>query len=1082
MADSTEVAGDSTGGEIGQDDVEVSARGPRRLALRRTILVGTALVGVGIGAFWLSRDRIADQLIAAELEARGLPATYEIESIGPNTQVLRHVVIGNPSHPDLTIDRVEVTLAYGLGLPQVHKVSIFKPRAYGRYVDGRLSFGSLDPVLFGPDDGKPFKLPELDVALVDGRAVMDTDVGRVNLAAQGSGVLRSGFKGTLTAGSQELNRGDCRVARPDLSGRLSTEAGHLAFSGPVKAAWVRCGQGTFSVQSPSLQIDSVSNDDFSGLNAKGKLRGNALVAGSARGESVAIDGTLSLSHGIYSGRVTGNAGGLRVPGASFGLLGMDGLVRARDGFSRVEFRGAIDGQGLRRGAELERALASAEQGGRGSLISPIVAQIRRALKREERGSRITGELNWRQQGGTWSLVVPQARLRGGSGATLLAVSRSQITGDGRGRPRLAGNFSTGGEGLPRIIGTMESGHAGRALFRLTMAEYSAAGGSLAVPQMLVAQVGDGSFGFAGTARLSGAIPGGNATNLVLPVEGSFASTGALSLYRRCVTPSFDSLAIGNMVLERHELTVCPALGGAIVRSGPGGLQVAAGAPSLALAGMLGETPLRLSSGPVGLAWPGTLTASGVDVVLGPEQTAARFRLSDVAARLDGEFGGTFAGVEARLASVPLDVTNASGQWRYVDGRLELGSTDFVLSDRMSPARFENVFARGATLSLAENKIVADAVLREPASGHQVLRTAIRHDLGTGVGRANLFVEDLAFDTRPGGLQPAALTRLALGVVANVAGKVEGRGVIDWSPGTVKSSGRFTTDSLDLAAAFGPVKGLSGTLQFTDLLGLVTAPNQIFRVASVNPGIEVTDGIVDLALSEGQVLRLNKASWPFLGGTLTMEPTDLRLGVAEDRRYTLTIVGLDASRFLERMDLGNLSATGVFDGQLPLVFTSQGGRIVGGTLTSRAPGGNVAYVGTLSYENLGAMANFAFEALKSLDYRTMLIGMEGDLEGEVVTRVRFDGVKQGLGTRRNFITRQVASLPIQFNVNVRAPFYQLISSAKAMYDPAYIKDPRTLGLVDDSGRPLPRLTNGVRASGAPVVVLPNIQHAESGNRP
>jgi hypothetical protein len=285
--------------------------------------------------------------------------------------------------------------------------------------------------------------------------------------------------------------------------------------------------------------------------------------------------------------------------------------------------------------------------------------------------------------------------------------------------------------------------------------------------------------------------------------------------------------------------------------------------------------------------------------------------------------------------------------------------------------------------------------------------------------------------------------------------VNGTGKIDWNERGVTSSGRFGTSDLDLAAAFGPVKGLAGTLHFTDLLGMVTAPHQQLTIASVNPGIEVTDGKVDIQMLPGQLLRLNNAVWPFLGGTLALEPTELHLGVAEARRYTLTIAGLDAARFLERMDLSNLSATGIFDGQLPLVFDSNGGRIEGGNLVSRPPGGNVSYVGALTYKDLSPMANFAFSALKSMDYKTMTIGVRGDLEGEIITNVKFGGVKQGAGTKQNFVTRQIANLPIQFNVNIRAPFYQLITSVKSMYDPSTVKDPRELGLVDAQGHAVRR---------------------------
>ena len=222
-------------------------------------------------------------------------------------------------------------------------------------------------------------------------------------------------------------------------------------------------------------------------------------------------------------------------------------------------------------------------------------------------------------------------------------------------------------------------------------------------------------------------------------------------------------------------------------------------------------------------------------------------------------------------------------------------------------------------------------------------------------------------------------------------------------------------------------GVKGDLVFTDLIGMVTAPHQTLRIASANPGIEVLDGVMDLELLAGQVVRLNGAIWPFLGGTLRLKPTDLRMAEAEARRFTLSIEGLDAARFLERMEIANLSATGTFDGQLPLEFDANGGRITGGALVSRPPGGTVSYVGALSYKDLSAMANFAFDALKSLDYNRMTIGMNGDLAGDVITNVSFDGIKQGKGTKQNFVTRQIANLPLKFNINVRAPFYRLVSS-------------------------------------------------------
>ena len=44
-----------------------------------------------------------------------------------------------------------------------------------------------------------------------------------------------------------------------------------------------------------------------------------------------------------------------------------------------------------------------------------------------------------------------------------------------------------------------------------------------------------------------------------------------------------------------------------------------------------------------------------------------------------------------------------------------------------------------------------------------------------------------------------------------------------------------------------------------------------------------------------------------------------------------------------------------------------------------------------------------------------------------------------------------------DVNIRAQFYQLLSSIRAMYDPAAIKDPRDLGLLDAQGNAIRRTT-------------------------
>jgi hypothetical protein len=255
-----------------------------------------------------------------------------------------------------------------------------------------------------------------------------------------------------------------------------------------------------------------------------------------------------------------------------------------------------------------------------------------------------------------------------------------------------------------------------------------------------------------------------------------------------------------------------------------------------------------------------------------------------------------------------------------------------------------------------------------------------------------------------------------------------------------------------------VRGLKGKVVFTDLLNLTTAPDQTVTIAAINPGVEVLAGKVRFDLTEGTRLRLADARFPFMGGTLVMRPLAMDLGAAEERRYVFEIVGLDAARFVAQMELTNLSATGIFDGTVPIVFDAAGrGRIAGGVLVAREGGGNIAYIGELAYENLGTMGNYAFAALRSLDYRQMRVGLGGELDGEIVTSFEFDGIRQGAGASRNFVTQRLAKLPIRFRVNVRSEnFYELATMVRSIWDADYLRNPQDLGLFrQENGRLVPR---------------------------
>ena len=1037
---------------------------------RRSVLMALALVLMAaIGAGWLLRKDIADNVIAGQLDSLGLPARYRIVSIGPSEQVVRNLVIGDPRSPDLTVEEVRVATRLYWGMPGIGRITLVRPRLYGSFHRGRLSFGSLDKALFGSKGGGPFRMPDLDVALVDGRALIESDFGRIGARAEGKGALRGGFSGSLAAVAPGFAADGCKARQATLYGRIEVRSEQPRFVGPLRLSDLSCPDKGVSLASAGVQLDTTFDKALDGATAR---LGLAAMRGRMGANAVdRVSGTAGLTwrDASLSARYDLTARGLATPQVRFARLSLSGRGRAANGLSRFDMEGDLGGSGFAPGQSIERALADAVRAGQGTFVAPLATQIGTAIRQEARGGTLSATLILRRTDEGFSLVVPHGALRGRSGASLLALSRMQAMTGGSGAVRLTGNFATGGRGLPRLSGRMESAARNGLLMRLSMPEYRAAGTSLALPDLVLAQARDGRLAFEGRVLLTGDIPGGRAERLLVPVEGARAAGGDIAVWRHCTRISFERLHLGSLALDRRVVPLCPGAGGAIVRAGNGRSKVAAGVPALALSGRLGETPIRIGSGPISIMQQGgspvTVRAGVLAVELGSGDAVSRFSAADLLARIGEGMGGSFDGGDVALASVPLDMHRMSGNWRYSEGALTVDGAALTLVDRERVARFNPMIARDATLRLAENVIAARAILREPGSDRAVVRADIVHDLAKSSGHADLAIDGIRFDSR---LQADTISALALGVVSNLEGTVQGSGRIDWNTDGVTSHGRFETAGLNFAAPFGPVKGLSGEVRFTDLLGLVTAPSQTLRIASINPGIEVEDGTLTFEMQPGRVLQVDGARWPFMNGTLTLDPARMQLGIAETRRYTLRVTGLDAATFVRHLELANLNATGVFDGELPLIFDENGGRIEEGHLASRPPGGNVAYVGELTYKDLSAMGNFAFDTLKSVDYRQMEITLGGTLAGEIITRVSFSGISQGMGAKRNFLTRQVAKLPIRFVLNVKAPFFSLFAPLRSLYDPSYLPDPRTRGLVGLDGRPI----------GNPVPIQPPV----SENRP
>ena len=1056
---------------------------PRRRILRRILGVFLLLLFFALAVAWFWREEIADSFIKDELDKLGLEASYQIESIGPRRQVLTNVVVGDPAQPDLTIARVETSLVPRWPLAGIGRLRLVEPRIYGQYVDGQLSFGALDPLIFPEETGEPFAFPDMNLLIEDGRGLIESEFGDVGLKLEGGGNLQDGFSARLAAVSEELSLDGCEAGEVTFVGSAFVDAERPGLSGPIRIGSLDCPGIAFSSRELALTLDAQLDRNLDGLEGVASLSAGATRFADSTVDGLAGDSQFSWRDDALTSGYDLQLSGLSSPQLLADSLGLDGSARSREGFVRIEVEADVSGSGIRRGPMIDAAFANAEDAAGTTLAAPLLERFRQGLSSETPGSELLASFTVRSSDDELSIVVPEANWRGGSGSTLLALSRFQYSVANGGRGRFSGNFSTGGRNLPRITGRMESSADARdTLLRLRMAEYGAGTSKLAIPELLVTQRNDGSMVMQGDIMASGPVLGGTVTNLALPVSGNFSNKGILELWRDCTVIAYEGLVVSSLTLERQEHSICPVEGDAIVHVGPDETRIAAAIPDMRLEGLLGETPIQISGQALSLDLPDGIVGEQLTVLLGSPGYENRFEIGELVLDPAMGLGGTFARTDTYLASVPIDVLGASGNWRYMFGQLALTNASLRIEDRVAvrelkddgevvelQPRFEPLIARDAWLTLSGNLIDAEASLREPRSDNLVATARIRHDLGLEEGSAVLSISQLEFGDD---LQPDTLSYYALGLVANAYGKIDGSATIAWDSETLASKGEFSTEKLDFAAAFGPVDGVSGTIEFTDLFNMVTAKDQVLNIQSFNPGIQVDRGSLQYEIRPDYLMVIHGGSWPFIGGTLEIEPTSTYLDRAEPRRYTLKLTGIDAAMFVQQLEFGNIAASGRFNGRVPLVFDKDGGRIDKGQLTSLPPGGNLSYLGSLQYEDMGAIANFAFQALRSLDFTEMDVFLDGSLAGEIVTRVRFEGIRQGEGASRNIITRQLARLPIRFNVNITAPFQELINLPSQLSDPSLIRDPRELGLLDEDGNPIQR-----QSAPAEVIIRPENEPGE-----
>jgi translocation and assembly module TamB len=1023
----------------------------RRRVWPRAVLALLLFVLLVLLVVWTQRVGIAEDYIERELRRRGVEASYDVTNIGFRRQRLENVVLGDPADPDLVAHTVEVEILIGFHRPRVGLITARGVRLRGRVMDGTVSFGEVDKLLPPPTD-EPFRLPDQRIDLADAGLLLETPGGAVGIGINGKGNLSDGFSGHVAALSQGLDLGACRIAAPRALLAVRVADGRPTLRGPLRAESGGCGE-TLDIVEPHLGLDLTLARGFDAWRGSADSRAAAVRAGPQ-----ALGGvTARLS---FAGNARQTAGDLRLGAVSAATNDFRaGGTRLAGRYAFAPQRGEIAFVG-------DAALTGlvARQGA----IGPLARELRAlgGTPIEPIGDALADAVEAAATRGTEA----RANVRFVNAPTYGAVRFERLRAESRSGARLAIDGPTGltyywPDFALRIDGEVALAGGGFPNARLRITQARGGGGVRGTARVAPMAVGDARLALSdiafsadreGTTRMetfatmSGPFGGSRVEGLALPLQARFGG-GAFALNENCVDTQFQRLRVNGLDLAAARLPLCPT-GRALVWRVPGGRAQGGGriaAPRFA--GTLAGTPITIAGDWLrfDIAGP-TLDASAVAVGIGRAPWINRLTASTFTADFStpgGGVAGRYTGLAGQIAGVPLLFSEGQGTWLLRSGELLVAGRQQV-ADEADPPRFYPLVSNDFRLTLVDNIIRSTASLRHPGTGTLVTEASVRHNLGNGRGGAVLDVPGITFGEA---LQPDDLTPLTLGVVALVDGTVTGQGRIDWTSDATTSTGRFATEGMNLAAAFGPVENLTTEVNFSDLLGMVSAPGQIATVGVVRTGIDVFDGLIRYQLLADNRVRIEGGRWPFAGGELLLEETVLDFGQPSTHRLTFRIIGMEAENFIAAMEFANISATGTFDGVIPMEFDISGGRVVGGRLEARPAGGTISYIGELTDQDLGTWGKLAFDALKSLRYSRLIINLDGSLDGEFLTRIQFDGIARdpelaapagggiaGIVARRAL--GQLARIPFRFNIRAQGPFRALIGTTRSFEDPSLLIQP------------------------------------------
>lgn len=925
---------------------------PKRVVRRRDQLIDIGLeaaslsmlgfIAVGL-LIHAGRREISRELAESWLRERGIDAVVVVDDLDASgfSGAIR---VGPKGDPVFAADRIEV--AYDLTAPwsggpfalDTRAVRLVRPRLKASIDDqGRLNFGPLQPLideaLAAPKDPK-----------AQGPAIL-VENARLDLRTPG-GLAR--ITGDASLDDGKLLRFDGRLGRT----RYATDDLVVEARGALLSARKRGERLTMSAR---FDLDALVREDLELGDAQGQIEADLAYPDLVRLSAV---GPAEIRTAFTADAA--RLGATRASGAtvSLALLGrLDGtLAQARfDGRMTSRVRGEeLDAPDLSArdiGLELDLTkLAASRQGDRTAILTSghVSADAAQALiggaalrgasaRIDMAGLILSADKAGAAASGPLAVQLGASRLASGGLAltSLAANAKGRISGP-LSRPALTLSGSAGADSgvsgpdaerlaallpdpadtragaqalrtfdlrAPAFDLTLRDGHTILALPRpITLTAANGVEASIAAPRgpLLDAVAGQARGG------LSAAFSGGGLPNLKLDAPDWRMVDGTVN---------------ARIVLAGDHIDVPPLEG--VAGQIDGQVALSGARSTFALAGCRPLTATRVLVGETPLSAPKLTLCPGEGPLLavndGAWTASARFR--DLASSLDEAEATVEDGAGSLTAS-------GRGAPQRAEVRLDQG----VLRDAAETRRFNPIKTAGR-LSLS-NGLWTGTIDATTPVGQPLGRITLRHDLARARGRAELDASKLAF--AKDGLQPGDLSPLA-SWATQASGPASFTGLFVWDADGMTSQGRLVASKIDFTSPIGFVATLDGTVDFTSLTPLVSAPDQSLKIVRIDSLVPLEGFAAAFSLG-AESLHISSAAFQAAKGRVSIEPTDVPLDPGKPIRGVIVVRHLDLGELIAASSLvEKIQLDAVVDGRLPFELSPKGFRFLDGKVFAIQPG-------------------------------------------------------------------------------------------------------------------------------------------------